>query len=79
MEGDLRLARLLEDYERGLLDEMNSRLLGEMSEKYGMAVNEVDKAEFRAAVQPVYDEYTGDSQGQVPAALLEKVAAYKVG
>lgn len=47
------------DYERGLLDEMNARLKKEMADK-GMQVNDVDKAPFIQAVQPVYQKFESE-------------------
>ncbi|MDR1733068.1 MAG: TRAP transporter substrate-binding protein [Synergistaceae bacterium] len=63
------------DYERGLLDEMNTKLVKELGEK-GMKINEVDKKLFIEAVKPVYDEFTGTGQGKIPADLIERVRAF---
>ena len=59
-------------FQRGLLDEMNARLLEELAER-GMVINEVDKAPFIAAVQAVYDRFTGSGPDQIPAELIERV------
>lgn len=63
------------EYERGLLDEMNKQLEADLVAE-GMLVNTIDKAEFRAAVQGVYDKYTGDGPDQIPAALVEEVSNF---
>lgn len=47
------------DYERGLLDEMNQKLLDELKQK-GMEVNTVDKQPFIDAVQPVYKQFENE-------------------
>ena len=62
-------------YERGLLDEMNARLVGEMKD-HGMTVLEIDPAEFREAVQPVYDEFVGEGEGKVPTEVYEEVQKF---
>ncbi|MCL1874693.1 MAG: TRAP transporter substrate-binding protein [Synergistaceae bacterium] len=46
-------------YERGLLDDMNTKLREEL-QKAGMEINTVDKQLFINAVQPVYAEYEGE-------------------
>ncbi|MEL7625124.1 MAG: TRAP transporter substrate-binding protein [Clostridiales bacterium] len=69
-------AKEAQDYERGLLDEMNARLLKELVEK-GIQINEIDKAEFRAAVQSVYDKFEGTGSDKIPAELIEKVQNFK--
>lgn len=56
------------DYERGLLDEMNQRLLGELEQR-GMKINEVDKQPFIDAVQPVYQEF----ESRIGKDLITKV------
>ncbi|MCL2167486.1 MAG: C4-dicarboxylate ABC transporter substrate-binding protein, partial [Clostridiales bacterium] len=56
------------DYERGLLDEMNTKLKDEL-EAAGMEVNTVDKQVFIDAVQSVYTEY----EGQIGADLIKQV------
>jgi len=66
------------EYERGLLDEMNVKLLSEMTNR-GMLLNDVNKAEFRQAVQPVYDKYVGSGKDQIPAELINAVTSFKVG
>jgi len=55
-------------YERGLLDDMNTRLRGEL-QKAGMVMNTVDKQPFIDACQSVYAEY-GDLIGKE---LIKKV------
>lgn len=46
------------DTERAQVPALNETLLQKMKEEKNIAVNEIaDKKEFRAAVQPVYDEY----------------------
>lgn len=37
----------------------------------------LSKAEFRKAVQPVYDQYTGDGAGKVSKDLLQQVQNFK--
>jgi len=56
------------DYERGLLDEMNQRLLGELEQR-GMKINTVDKQLFIDAVQPVYQEF----ESRIGKDLITKV------
>lgn len=56
------------DFERGLLDEANAKLITFLEEQ-GMSINYPDKAAFIEAVQPVYEKYTGD----IPAELIAKV------
>lgn len=74
----LECAKEARDYERGLLDEMNVKLLGEMTGR-GMLINNVDKAEFRQAVQSVYDKHVGGGKDQIPADLIDEVTSFKVG
>lgn len=51
-------ARYARDTQRGQMDAFNQKLLQAMTDEKGVAVNEVeDKAAFRQAVQPVYDDY----------------------
>lgn len=45
------------DYERGLIDEMNAKLITEL-EEYGMEINFPDKQPFIDAVQPVYEQFS---------------------
>ncbi len=59
------------DFERGLCDKSNAELVSFLEGK-GMKINNPDKAPFIAAVQSVYEKYTGD----IPAELIEKVQAY---
>ena len=59
-------------YERQCLDDMNAELQQTLADE-GMVVNEVDKAPFKEAVQPVYDEYTGTGAGQVNPDILAQV------
>jgi tripartite ATP-independent transporter DctP family solute receptor len=59
-------------YQRGLLDEMNASLLDTLA-KRGMKINTVDKEPFIKAVQPIYEQYTG----QIPAELIERVKNFK--
>ena len=59
-------------YERGCLDEMNERLQGELADN-GMTVNEIDKAPFKEAVKPVYDDFTGTDAGKVSPDILAQV------
>lgn len=59
-------------YERQCLDDMNAELQQTLADE-GMIVNEVDKAPFKEAVQPVYDEYTGTGAGQVNPDILAQV------
>ncbi|MGN9165445.1 TRAP transporter substrate-binding protein [Tissierellaceae bacterium HCP3S3_D8] len=56
------------EYERGLIDEMNAKLLKELEEK-GMQINAPDKSVFVEAVQPVYDKFSN----QIPADLIQSV------
>lgn len=60
------------DFERQTLDEMNALLLSEL-EGYGMEINEVDKAPFIEAVQPVYEKYVGTGEDQISPELLKSV------
>ena len=55
-------------YERGLLDEMNTKLRDEL-QKAGMTINTVDKQLFIKAVQPVYAEY----EAEIGKELIQKV------
>jgi tripartite ATP-independent transporter DctP family solute receptor len=55
-------------YERGLLDDMNTRLKDEL-QKAGMEMNTVDKQAFINAVQPVYAEY----ENQIGKELIQQV------
>jgi TRAP-type C4-dicarboxylate transport system substrate-binding protein len=55
---------------------MNAKLLDKMKEQ-GMIVNEVDKSEFRKAVQPVYDQYIGEESGKVSQDLYHSVVNFK--
>ena len=59
-------------YERQCLDDMNAELQQTLADE-GMVVNEVDKAPFKEAVQPVYEEYTGTGAGQVNPDILAQV------
>ena len=59
-------------YERQCLDDMNAELQQTLADN-GMVVNEVDKAPFKEAVKPVYDEYTGTGAGQVNPDILAQV------
>ncbi|MDR1623329.1 MAG: TRAP transporter substrate-binding protein [Synergistaceae bacterium] len=63
-------------YERGLLDEMNARLVKDLAAK-GMKVNAVDKTPFVEAVQVVYEQYTGTGPGKIPAELIRQVKEFK--
>ncbi len=63
------------EYERGLLDEMNERLLDEIAE-YGVTITEIDFDEFSEAVQPVYDEYIGDGDGMVSEEIYNRVQEF---
>lgn len=65
------------DFERGVLDEMNTRLISELADE-GLAINEVDKGPFIEAVQSVYEKYTGTGDGKIPADLLQKVKDFTV-
>ncbi|WP_213974248.1 TRAP transporter substrate-binding protein [Tepidanaerobacter acetatoxydans] len=56
------------DYERGLLDDMNAKLVEELKGK-GMKVNEPDKTLFVEAVQPVYKQFESD----ITPELIQKV------
>ncbi|AEE90343.1 TRAP dicarboxylate transporter, DctP subunit [Tepidanaerobacter acetatoxydans Re1] len=56
------------DYERGLLDDMNAKLVEELKEK-GMKVNEPDKTLFVEAVQSVYKQFESD----ITPELIQKV------
>ncbi|MGE4485516.1 MAG: TRAP transporter substrate-binding protein [Oscillospiraceae bacterium] len=64
------------DYERDLLDQWNSELIGKL-EELGMEVNEIDRDAFVEATKPVYDKYVGDGEGQVPASLVESIASFQ--
>ncbi len=59
-------------YERQCLDDMNTELQQTLADE-GMIINEVDKALFKEAVQPVYDEFTGTEAGQVNPDILAQV------
>ena len=51
-------AQYARDTQRGQMEAFNQKLLQAMTDEKGVAVNEVeDKAAFRQAVQPVYDDY----------------------
>ena len=51
-------AEYARDTERGQVIDLNAKLLKAMQDEKGIQVNEVeDKAAFREAVQPVYDDY----------------------
>jgi tripartite ATP-independent transporter DctP family solute receptor len=63
-------------YERQLLDDMNARLVSDLAAK-GMEINKVDKAPFIAAVQSVYERYTGTEAGKIPAELIQRVKDFK--
>lgn len=56
------------DYERGLLDESNAKLMDQLK-KDGMEINTPDKAPFIEAVQSVYQKYEND----ITKELIEKV------
>jgi len=47
------------DYERGLLDDMNKKLMDELQQK-GLQINTVDKQPFIDAVQPVYTQFENE-------------------
>ena len=68
-------AKEARDFERGLLDEMNERLVNEFKEK-GITITEVDKDEWREAVQPVYDKYIGEGTDMIPQDIYDKVEAF---
>jgi len=55
-------------YERGLLDEMNTRLRDDL-QKAGMTINTVDKKPFIDACQSVY----ADNEGRIGKELIQKV------
>ena len=59
------------DYERELAGEELDKMLEGCKEK-GMEVNEVDKASFIEAVQPVYEKYNSQF-----GSLIEKINAAK--
>ena len=59
------------DYERELAGEELDKMLEGCKEK-GMEVNEVDKAPFIEAVQPVYEKYNSQF-----GSLIEKINAAK--
>lgn len=59
-------------YERQCLDDMNVELQDSLAAN-GMTINEVDKAPFKEAVLPVYDQYTGTGAGQVNPDILAQV------
>lgn len=56
------------DYERGLIDDMNARLISELEEE-GMEINTPDKAPFIKAVEPVYEKFSDE----IPAELIQSV------
>lgn len=56
------------DYERGLIQESDQKLLDEVK-KLGMEVAEVDKAEWIKAMEPVYQEY----EPQIGKDLIEQI------
>ena len=56
------------DYERGLLDEMNTKLKDQLA-GLGVTINTVDKAPFIEAVQPVYKQF----EAEIGADLIQKV------
>lgn len=56
------------DFERQTLDDMNKSILEEIKAN-GMEINEVDKAPFIEAVQPVYEKFSG----QIGADLIKQV------
>ena len=59
-------------YERQVLDDMNTKLVGTLTEK-GVKITEVDKAPFIEAVQPVYQEYIGEGAGLVDPDIYNRV------
>lgn len=56
------------DYERGLLDDMNAKLLTELEEK-GMEILEPDKEPFIKAVEQVYKDF----ESEITPELIQKV------
>ncbi|WP_366924414.1 TRAP transporter substrate-binding protein [Metallumcola ferriviriculae] len=56
------------DFERETVASMDSELLGTLKDK-GMQVTEVDKAEWREAMQPVYEEF----EKEIGADVIQKV------
>lgn len=59
-------------YERQMLDDVNAKLVGTLTEK-GVKISEVDKAPFIEAVQPVYKEYIGEGAGLVDPEIYNRV------
>jgi TRAP-type transport system periplasmic protein len=51
------VAKEAEAHQRGLLQETDTRLLGEYRANPALAVNEVDQAPFRTATAPVYEKW----------------------
>jgi len=61
----LKAAKEAQDYQRGLMLTQGDDLLKEIKEEGSMAVSEVDKAAFRKAVKPVYDQWQEELGGIV--------------
>ena len=75
----MEAAKKVTPEQRAFVQSIESRFIAEMK-KEGLVVNEVkDKAQFRAAVQPVYDEYRKEIGEDLVAKLEQKLEKLRSG